>query len=34
MMDHAPHLRGTVTKEQVGELTVLTPRLGPVSTAK
>jgi diadenylate cyclase len=34
MMDHAPHLRGTVTKEQVGELTVLTPRLGSVSTAK
>ena len=25
MMDHAPHLRGTVKREQVGELTVLTP---------
>lgn len=25
MMDHAPHLRGAVKKEQVGELTVLTP---------
>jgi diadenylate cyclase len=26
MMDHAAHLRGTVKKEQVGELTILTPR--------
>ena len=25
MMDHAPQLRGTVKKEQVGDLTVLTP---------
>src|ERR1700730_8669542 len=25
MMEHAPHLRGAVKKEQVGELTVLTP---------
>jgi len=25
MMDHAAHLRGTVKREQVGELTVLTP---------
>src|ERR1700692_3784142 len=25
MMDHAPHLRGAVKREQVGELTVLTP---------
>jgi diadenylate cyclase len=25
MMDHAPHLRGPVKREQVGELTVLTP---------
>lgn len=25
MMDHTPHLRGTVKREQVGELTVLTP---------
>ena len=25
MMDHAPHLRGTVKREQVGELTLLTP---------
>src|SRR6202162_6392602 len=32
MMDHAPHLRGTVKREQVGELTVLTPdpRRAPV----
>lgn len=33
MMDHA-HLRGVVQREQVGELTVLTPSLGPASTAK
>jgi DNA integrity scanning protein DisA with diadenylate cyclase activity len=25
MMDHAAHLRGTVKREQVGELTILTP---------
>src|ERR1700732_181174 len=34
MMDHATHLRGTVKREQVGELTVLTPNLRPASTAK
>lgn len=33
MMDHA-HLRGTVKKEQVGELTILTPNLRPVSIAE
>jgi diadenylate cyclase len=33
MMDHA-HLRGVVQREQVGGLTVLTPSLGPASTAK
>src|SRR6266403_6107634 len=27
MMDHAPHLRGTAKREQVGELTILTPNL-------
>ena len=26
MIDHATHLRGTVKKEQVGELSILTPR--------
>jgi diadenylate cyclase len=26
MMEHAAHLRGTVKREQVGELTILTPR--------
>jgi hypothetical protein len=26
MMEHASHLPGTVKREQVGELTVLTPR--------
>jgi DNA integrity scanning protein DisA with diadenylate cyclase activity len=34
MMDHAPHLRGNVKREQVGELTILTPNLRPASTAK
>jgi diadenylate cyclase len=32
MMDHAAHLRGTVKREQVGELTVLTPNPGQAST--
>ena len=26
MIDHATHLRGTVKREQVGELSILTPR--------
>jgi diadenylate cyclase len=34
MMDHAAHLRGTVKREQVGGLTVLTPDPRPASTAK
>src|ERR1700721_3379763 len=34
MMDHAAHLRGAVKKEQIGDLTVLTPDLRPASTAK
>jgi diadenylate cyclase len=29
MMEHATHLRGTVKREQVGELTILTPNLRP-----
>ena len=29
MTDHAAHLRGTVKREQVGELTILTPSLRP-----
>jgi hypothetical protein len=29
MMDHAAHLRGTVKREQVGELTILTPNTHP-----
>ena len=33
MMDHA-HLRDSVKREQVGELTVLTPNLRPASIAK
>jgi diadenylate cyclase len=33
MMDHA-HLRGTVKREQVGELTILTPSLRQTSIAK
>jgi DNA integrity scanning protein DisA with diadenylate cyclase activity len=34
MMDHAAHLRGAVKKEQVGELTVLTPNLRQSSIVK
>jgi diadenylate cyclase len=34
MMDHAAHLRGTVKREQVGELTVLTPSLRQPTSAK
>jgi hypothetical protein len=34
MKDHAAHLRGTVKREQVGELRVLTPNLRPASIAK
>ena len=34
MMDHAAHLRGAVKREQVGELTVLTPNPRRASTAK
>ena len=34
MMDHAGHLRGTVKREQVGELTILTPNLRPASIAE
>ena len=34
MMDHAAQLRGSVNREQVGELTILTPNLRPASTAK
>jgi diadenylate cyclase len=34
MMDHAAHLRGAVKREQVGELTVLTPRQRQASIAK
>ena len=34
MKDHAAHLRGTVKREQVGELTILTPSRRPASIAK
>jgi diadenylate cyclase len=34
MMDHAAHLRGTVRREQVGDLTILTPRFRPASVAE
>ena len=34
MMEHAPRLRGTVKREQVGESTVLTPKSGRASTAR
>src|SRR5271167_26838 len=34
MMDHAALLRGTVNREQVGELTILTPTLRQASIAK
>lgn len=34
MMDHAVQLRGTVKREQVGELTILTPNLRSASIAE
>jgi len=34
MMDHAAHLRGTVKREQVGDLTILTPRFRRASVAE
>ena len=34
MTDHAAHLRGSVKREQVGELTILTPSRRQVSIAK
>lgn len=34
MMDHAAHLRGRVKKEQVGDLTILTPRFRQTIVAK
>jgi hypothetical protein len=34
MMDHAAKLHGSVKKEQVGDLTVLTPNRPPVSSLK
>src|SRR3984893_16818298 len=34
MMEHASQIRGTVKREQVGELTVLTPNSSRASTAK
>ena len=34
MMDHAAHLRGAVKREQVGDLTVLTPNPRQASTSK
>ena len=34
MMDHAAHQRGTVKREQVGELTILTPNLRPAPIAE
>jgi len=34
MMDHAAHLRGTVRREQVGDLTILTPRFRQASVAE
>src|ERR1700691_5876511 len=34
MMEHAAHLRGTVKREQIGELTVLTPNLREASIAE
>jgi hypothetical protein len=33
MMDHAAHLHGTAKREQVGELTILTPNLRQASIA-
>jgi hypothetical protein len=34
MKDHAAHLRGAVKREQVGELTILTPNRRQASIAK
>jgi diadenylate cyclase len=34
MMDHVAHMRGTVKREQVGDLTILTPGLRPTSISK
>jgi len=34
MMDHAAQLPGAVNREQVGELTILTPQLRPASNTK
>jgi diadenylate cyclase len=34
MMDHATHLSGTVKREQVGELTILTPRFRQATVAE
>ena len=34
MIDHATHLRGTVKREQVGELSILTPRFGQPTVAE
>jgi diadenylate cyclase len=34
MLDHAAHLRGAVKREQVGELTILTPRFRQASVAE
>jgi len=34
MIDHATHLRGTVKREQVGELSILTPRFGQPAVAE
>ena len=34
MIDHSARLRGTVKREQVGELTILTPNLRPASIAE
>jgi diadenylate cyclase len=34
MLDHAAHLRGTVKREQVGDLTILTPRFRQASLAE
>jgi diadenylate cyclase len=33
MMEHAARLRGTINREQVGDLTVLTPKRGQTSTS-
>ena len=34
MIDHATHLRGTVKREQVGELSIFTPRFGQPTVAE